>query len=293
MDTPTADSASQSDHSLSNGNEAPAEPIVITVTNQKGGVGKTTTALNLAACLAANDRRVLLIDVDPQGNAGSGLGISKYELDRSIYDVLVEQTPLSDVLHSTSIDSLSIAPANQDLIGAEVHLTRDPNGPFRLRQALQRYVRKSPGVDYVLIDCPPSLGLLTVNALIAAHSVLIPIQAEYYALEGMADLVRSISIIRQQHNPALGLEGFLLTMADTRLTLCRQVESELRDAYDGFVFKSVIHRSVRLSEAPSHGMPITQYDPKSKGALSYETLAQEMIRNEAQSPRPWPFGHSL
>ena len=268
-------------------------PRVIAITNQKGGVGKTTTAVNLSACLAAGDRNVCLIDMDPQGNATSGIGVDKYAAECSLFDVLIEHEPLSSSFQTGSIDTLRVAPSNQDLVAAEAHLTRDPHGPHRLKLAISRLLKQSSPPDYIIIDCPPSLGLLTINALIASDSVLIPVQAEYYALEGMTDMLRSLTLVRQQHNPNLSLAGLLLTMMDSRLSLAKQVEEELRNAYGNYVFQTVISRSVRLSEAPSHGLPIILYDLKCKGAEAYLALAREMILNEEETPRPWPFSSAL
>jgi len=269
---------------------------IISIANQKGGVGKTTTAINLSACLAAGERKVVLIDLDPQGNATSGLGIEKRKLATSMFDVLVEQESLQTVLTSSSVDYLSVAPANSDLVAAEYHLSASSLGTRQLQRAVSQYLWNSSAERlpaYIVIDCPPSVGYLTINALLAADSVLIPVQAEYYALEGLTELFDSMTLLRQQYNPKLALEGILLTMVDSRTNLARQVEEEIREAYRESVFVTRIRRSVRLGEAPSHGVPIILYDIRSHGAEDYLALAREIILNEKKSPRPWFVRPSL
>ena len=247
---------------------------VIAITNQKGGVGKTTTAINLAASLAAADMRTLLVDIDPQSNASSGLGLRKKSYPKSTYDVLVQSESLSSILHQTELDALKLAPASRELVGATMELSQETDRLQRLTAALGS-VRSD--FDYILIDCPPSLDILTVNALIAADSVLIPIQCEYFALEGVSELMETIQEIRQAANPRLEIEGVLLTMYDDRTNLSNQVMADLNDFFGDQVLETIIPRNIRLGEAPSHGKPILLYDIKSKGAEAYIRLAKELI----------------
>jgi len=246
---------------------------VTACTNQKGGVGKTTTVINLAAYLALSGTSTLVIDLDPQGNATSGLGIDRRTVDRSVYDALIDRAPMSELTVGTPIAGLDLIPSNSALSGAEVELVATPIRERRLAASLAglngRYGR-------VLVDCPPSLGLLTVNALTAADGVLIPIQTEYYALEGMSQLLNTIRLVRDGLNPRLEIEGVLLTMYDARTNLSAQVAAEVRKHLNGTVFDTVVPRSVRLAEAPSHGLPIALYDPASRGAAAYRQLAGEV-----------------
>lgn len=247
---------------------------VICIANQKGGVGKTTTSVNLSAALASRGRRVLLLDLDPQGNASSGLGLKKHEYqDGNIYHVLIGERVLSEVIRPTNLDNLKIAPANPDLVGAEIELVDTPKREYRLKDALRPLHSE---YDYVLIDCPPSLGLLTLNALTAANTFIVPLQCEYYALEGLSQLLNTAGLVKKNINPELRIEGIVLTMFDTRNNLSHQVVSEIQTHFGDKVFSAVIPRNVRLSEAPSHGQPIIEYDPKSIGAQKYLELADEL-----------------
>ncbi len=254
----------------------------IAVANQKGGVGKTTTAVNLAAVLAKDGVRVLLVDADPQANATSGIGITRGSFRKSLYHTLVLAEPLEGVIINTEIQGLAIAPANKDLAGAEVELVDMERREYRLREALNSV---ESTYEYIIMDCPPSLGLLTLNALTAARSLLVPIQAEYYALEGVTELFDTLARIRRLHNPTLTIEGLLLTMYDERTKLSSAVASDLRDFYGQQVFETVIPRNVRLAEAPSYGKPIILYDPHSRGAEAYVDLAKE-IAHDAKAVGP-------
>jgi chromosome partitioning protein len=260
---------------------------VFAIANQKGGVGKTTTAINLAASLAANDIRVLVVDSDPQGNATSGLGVSKEPDIPSLYHVLLGDTHAKDAIRSTGFEGLDIITADKNLIGANLELVDIPNREYRLRDRLAD-IRDA--YQFILIDCPPALDLLTLNALIAADSVLVPIQCEFFALEGVSELMDTIDRIRESFQHPLAIEGILLTMYDDRTNLTRQVAADLRDFFKDEVFRTIIPRSIRLAEAPSFGKPILTYDPRSKGAESYIKLAKEIldheqIRTSAQSSR--------
>lgn len=247
---------------------------VIAIANQKGGVGKTTTAVNLSSCLAVKGKKVLIIDIDPQGNTSSGLGIDKTSIDTSIYDVIINETPINETFLKTKIDNLLISPSNIQLAGAEVELVSVISRETRLKHAIAPVKND---FDYIIIDCPPSLGLLTVNALTSADTILVPIQCEYYALEGLSQLMNTVKIVHKHLNPTLKVEGVVLTMFDARTNLSIQVVEEVKKYFGNKVYRTIIPRNVRLSEAPSYGLPIILYDSKSKGAECYMELAEEVI----------------
>ena len=247
---------------------------VISVANQKGGVGKTTTAVNLSTILAKRGKKVLLIDTDPQGNATSGLGVTK-QVELSVYDILIGETEFEETLQDTTIKNLKVCPSNISLAGAEVQLVSMMSREQRLKGKLDEIKDQ---YDYILIDCPPSLGLITLNAFTASDSVLIPVQCEYFALEGLGQLLNTVNLVKKHLNKSLEIEGALLTMYDARTNLSNQVVKEVKKYFENKVYKTVIPRNVRLSEAPSYGMPITEYDPKSKGAKSYEKFTKEFLK---------------
>ncbi|HOP92646.1 MAG TPA: AAA family ATPase [Acetivibrio thermocellus] len=247
---------------------------VIAVANQKGGVGKTTTAVNLSSCLAYKGKKVLILDIDPQGNTTSGLGIDKKKINKSIYDILINEADINDVLVDTPVENLKLCPSNIELAGAEVELVSSISRETRLKSALEP-VRND--YDFILIDCPPSLGLLTLNSLTAADKILVPIQCEYYALEGLSQLMETVKLVQKHLNKNLDVEGVVLTMFDARTNLSIQVVEEVKKYFKNKVYRTIIPRNVRLSEAPSFGLPIILYDPKSKGAECYLDLADEVI----------------
>ncbi len=250
---------------------------VIAIINQKGGVGKSTTAINLAACLGDLGKSALVVDFDPQGNATSGFGVDKDALKNDVYDALMNDVPMEDVIVPSPVKGVDVAPATIQLAGAEIELVSVMARESVLRYVLE-HVRET--YDYVFLDCPPSLGLLTVNALVAADSLLIPIQCEFYALEGLSKLLESMRMVKGRLNPNLDIFGVVMTMYDVRTTLSRQVVEEVRGYFGDKVFSSIIPRNVKLSEAPSHGLPINLYDPRSKGALAYAELAKEVVAHD-------------
>lgn len=250
---------------------------VIAIANQKGGVGKTTTAVNLAASLASLGRKVLLIDCDPQGNATSGYGFDKRDIKKCVYNAIISDTPMQEIIKRTKYENLDMVPATIQLAGAEIELVSLMNREGRLKRALERVKHN---YDYVFIDCPPSLGLLTVNCLTAASSVIVPIQCEFYALEGVSMLMNTIQLVQRNLNPALKLEGVVMTMFDGRTKLAQDVVAEVKKYFKSKMYQTIITRTVRLSEAPSHGQPVLDYDKKSKGAEMYMDLAKEVVEDE-------------
>ncbi|MFA7673027.1 MAG: AAA family ATPase [Clostridia bacterium] len=247
---------------------------ILAVANQKGGVGKTTTSINLSASLAFLGKKTLLIDNDPQGNATSGLGVDKWTVDKSIYDALINDVDIKEAITGTMLDKLFLCPSNIQLAGAEIELVSQMMRENRLRNAIES-IRND--YDYIIIDCPPSLGLLTLNSLVAADTILVPIQCEYYALEGLKQLMKTVTLVQKHLNPNLRVEGVVMTMYDSRTNLSFQVVESVREHFSDRVYRTIIPRNVRLSEAPSHGLPIILYDKESKGAISYMELAEEVI----------------
>ena len=262
-------------------NTRPKAPKIIAVANQKGGVGKTTTTINLGAALVETGCSILIVDLDPQGNASTGLGIEREDREFTTYDLLLEDIDLSDVIYDTQQDGLKIIPATVDLSSADMELVNNEKRSFLLRDALRQGDMSAFRFDYILIDCPPSLNLLTVNAMVAAHSVLVPLQSEFFALEGLSQLMLTVREVRQTANPDLRIEGIVLTMFDGRNNLSSQVEEDARENLGQLVFETRIPRNIRVSEAPSFAVSVLKYDGKSKGSMAYRALAQELISNNA------------
>ena len=249
---------------------------IIAVANQKGGVGKTTTAINLAACLAEAGKKVLTIDLDPQGNMTSGLGVDKNEVGNTVYELMLDECSIKESMTDTVVDGMKVIPSNVNLAGAEIELLGIPEKEYILRNAVD-YIKED--YDFIVIDCPPSLNMLTINAMTTANSVLVPIQCEYYALEGLSQLMHTIDLVQQRLNPNLLIEGVVFTMYDSRTNLSLQVVENVKDNLKQNIYKTIIPRNIRLAEAPSHGLPINIYDTKSSGAESYRLLAQEVMNN--------------
>ena len=251
---------------------------IIAIANQKGGVGKTTTAINLSACLAEKGQKVLAIDMDPQGNMSSGLGLDKDSIDKTIYDMIIGENDVEEVIDHGTIENLDILPSNVDLSAVEIELIDVDNKEFVVRDAIQKI---KDNYDYIIIDCPPSLSLLTINAMTTADSVLVPIQCEYYALEGLSQLIHTVELVKERLNSILEIEGVVFTMYDARTNLSLQVVENVKDNLQQNIYKTIIPRNIRLAEAPSYGTPINQYDPKSAGAESYMRLAEEVIEKKS------------
>jgi len=262
----------------------PTGPRIIAVANQKGGVGKTTTAINLGAALAAERFNVLLIDLDPQGNASTGLGIEKEEREYNAYDLLLGEVPLQDIVQESDVEGLLIVPATTDLSSADIELISNKKRSFLLHKALHQPALDQYNLDFILIDCPPSLNLLTVNAMVSADSILVPLQSEFFALEGLSQLMLTVREVRETAKTDIRIEGVVLTMYDSRNRLSQQVDEDAREYLGELVFKTIIPRNVRVSEAPSFAMPVTEYDPKSKGAKAYIRLAHELAEKNAIKP---------
>lgn len=260
----------------------PPQPRLVAIANQKGGVGKTTTTINLAAALAEHGLRVLVVDIDPQGNASTGLGIEQSDRTASSYDLIIEDASPNAVIRESQINNIWISPATTDLSSTDIELVANEKRSFLLRDALRQPAMDAFGFDFVLIDCPPSLSLLTINAMVAADSVLIPLQAEFFALEGLSQLMLTIREVRQSANPGLRIEGVVLTMTDNRNNLSQQVEADARATLGEVVFQTVIPRNVRVSEAPSYALPVLSYDTTSKGAAAYRALASELLTRHAR-----------
>ena len=261
----------------------PKSPKIIAIANQKGGVGKTTTTINLGAALAEQGQRILVVDLDPQGNASTGLGIEPTDREYTSYELLLDDIPLEEVVQTTEIENLSLIPATVDLSSADIELISNEKRSFLLHDALRQKDIDQFGFDLILIDCPPSLNLLTVNAMVASHSVLVPLQSEFFALEGLSQLMMTIREVRQSANPNLRIEGIVLTMYDARNNLSQQVEDDARSNLGELVFQTVIPRNVRVSEAPSYAMPVLTYDSQSKGAAAYRALARELMSTKKRN----------
>ena len=255
---------------------------IIAVANQKGGVGKTTTAINLSACLAEKNKKVLTLDMDPQGNTTSGLGVDKNQAENTVYELILDESELSDCIYSSVMENLSVIPSNINLSGAEIELIGFENKEYLLKSKLDMI---KDNYDYIIIDCPPSLNLLTINAMTAADSVIVPIQCEYYALEGLSQLIHTIDLIKERLNPKLEIEGVVFTMYDARTNLSLQVVENVKENLDKNIYKTIIPRNVRLAEAPSYGMPITEYDPRSKGAKSYDKFTKEFLKKNDEEKK--------